>query len=233
MISQPNVYIVSNSITGMRYIGVRVAKNCKLSDIGNTYFTSSKVIAPLWKNDKSQFVVDTVIACDSVESALELEEFLIDETGAVQSTLWYNMANGGKSFNNIGRVVSEDEKERRRLSNIAAANRPDVKARKSASSKITHNKPEVKARKLEAFLKTASTPEFKKMKSDAAIKFHQNPETQRRLKATKNSPENKAQTSRITKALWASRPSIPCKDCDRTFKLQYHLSIHKCKGVLV
>ena len=46
---QPYVYWLQNKTTGLKYIGVRFAKNCDPKDFWKTYFTSSKSVRALIK----------------------------------------------------------------------------------------------------------------------------------------------------------------------------------------
>lgn len=45
------VYELKGLVTGKWYVGSRTAKGCDPSDLGVSYFTSSKAIEPLFRDD--------------------------------------------------------------------------------------------------------------------------------------------------------------------------------------
>jgi hypothetical protein len=54
----PYVYIIKNKTTGMKYIGVRYAKDCHPDDLWVTYFTSSKIVKTMIEEfGKEDFII--------------------------------------------------------------------------------------------------------------------------------------------------------------------------------
>jgi hypothetical protein len=92
--TQPFVYIVRNINTGMRYAGVKYAKNCQPSDLLVTYLTSSKIVKSLLKENINCFEITNIIEFENKEDAIEFEEVLLSTVDAASSHDWYNQANG-------------------------------------------------------------------------------------------------------------------------------------------
>ena len=80
------------------YIGYKTLRNYK------NYNSSSEYV----KKD-SEFIIEKRIlrTFKTKERAIEYEEFLINELGAVDSPLFYNRQNAGKKFNTVGRPKSK------------------------------------------------------------------------------------------------------------------------------
>ena len=112
---EPFVYIVKDNHTGIKYIGSRTSyanHKAKLSDLGSRYFTSSKIVSNLWKNDVDRFDILECVLCDSNLHAIEMEDFLLQECDAVKSSDYYNMSRGGLYFNTSGKEFPESAKRK-------------------------------------------------------------------------------------------------------------------------
>jgi len=110
---EPFVYIIEEIDTGMKYIGSRTAKNCLHSDLGSTYFTSSKIIT--WNKD--EFKILNIIKCASNHDAIILEILLIKENNAVKDKNYYNRCCNGVAFNISGIERSHDTRKKISLDN--------------------------------------------------------------------------------------------------------------------
>ena len=88
----PYVYRLTDLETGKRYIGSRYAKVCEPTDLGITYFTSSKTVAPLFRENPERFEKQ-IIATGTVDYVINVEKSLIDLYGAVLSEDFYNRTN--------------------------------------------------------------------------------------------------------------------------------------------
>ena len=88
----PYVYRLTDKITLRRYIGSRYARNCDPSDLGVTYFTSSKIVRKLFKSDPERFEKQ-IITTGNCDYVLRVEKFLIDAYDAVASEDFYNRTN--------------------------------------------------------------------------------------------------------------------------------------------
>lgn len=89
----PYVYILRDTHTDKLYIGCRFARGCNPADLGKTYFTSSKIVNPLFRADPARFVVRTWVQ-RSADAAIELEKTMLDGADAVMSDGYYNRACG-------------------------------------------------------------------------------------------------------------------------------------------
>ena len=110
----PFVYRIKELSTGRFYIGVKTAKGCHPNILGrkvNGYWTSSKIVAPKWKNDPLSFKIVDIIVCNCIEEALELEEFILTEADVVNSENYLNMNIGGRVFSTAGRSLSQSHRE--------------------------------------------------------------------------------------------------------------------------
>lgn len=94
---EPFVYIIQEVSTGKLYIGSRYGKDSLESDLGKTYFTSSKIIK--WMDDFRSFDIVSLIPCASNHDAIMLEGNLIKETNAVYSDKYLNQAYPNIGFN--------------------------------------------------------------------------------------------------------------------------------------
>jgi len=108
----PYVYEITDRITGKKYIGSRYARKCEPEDLGVSYFTSSKIVHPMFKINPERFIRKIILIGDAVYVRY-IEETLIDITDAVKLELYYNEANpkskgklGGKIGGKIGGRVS-------------------------------------------------------------------------------------------------------------------------------
>ena len=89
----PYVYRLTDKETGRRYIGARYAKNCEPSDLGATYFTSSKIVNPIFRANPNRFEKQIVVT-GSVNYVINVEKSLIDNHDAVASDDFYNRTSG-------------------------------------------------------------------------------------------------------------------------------------------
>lgn len=114
---EPHVYILQEISSGRYYIGSRTKLKCKDTDLGKKYFTSSKNISGIWKNDNSKFEVISIIKCESNRAALWYESLLINKLDAVKSELFINRSNGGQEFCMSGAAVSEETRNKLSIAN--------------------------------------------------------------------------------------------------------------------
>jgi alpha-galactosidase/6-phospho-beta-glucosidase family protein len=95
-VNSPYVYLGTHPVTGQFYIGVRYANQRKqLSpelDLGIVYFTTSKVVKPIFNQFKWEILAQFI----TKEDALEFEEYLISIHW--KDPLLLNKNKGGKRF---------------------------------------------------------------------------------------------------------------------------------------
>lgn len=112
---EPFCYIIKDNETNRVYIGSRTLYSTiktKETDLGNSYFTSSKVVRELWTKQNDRFSIICIIRCESNVSALETEYNLINLLNAVNSENFYNMANGSPNFSTSGYTYSYESKQK-------------------------------------------------------------------------------------------------------------------------
>lgn len=91
----PYVYALIDSVTHMWYIGCRMAKGCHPTDLGRSYFTSSRIVRPLFKADPARFVCKILYIGN--DAPKKEQEFLV-LLGAAANSKSHNMTNGCGTF---------------------------------------------------------------------------------------------------------------------------------------
>ena len=92
------VYITTNNLNGMRYIGKHHATVFE----PNKYLGSNKhLLASIKKHGKSNFTCEILQECHTDAELDATEKYWIDAYDAVNSSLFYNIASGGEG----GRVM--------------------------------------------------------------------------------------------------------------------------------
>lgn len=107
--TQPFTYIVGWTTHNIYYVGVRYAKGCSPEDLGTTYFTSSKVIKPLWAKEEPDF--KCIYPFETREEALAFEETLQREFNVLKSKQFANKAIRGKYFRSYGSHTEQTKKK--------------------------------------------------------------------------------------------------------------------------
>lgn len=92
----PYVYGLIDTHNGKLYIGCRTAKGCHPVELGVRYFTSSKVVAPLFRANPERF--QKRILYIGEEASKQEVEFL-KLMNAKDSEKFYNIKNGDEDFN--------------------------------------------------------------------------------------------------------------------------------------
>ena len=112
----PFTYIISHVTKKVHYYGVRFCRGCHPSELGVTYFSSSKALKRrIKKYGIQEFKFEVRKVFDSVEKALEWETRFLKKVNAAASINWLNMHNGdGKFLNKGGYKLSEETKNRMR-----------------------------------------------------------------------------------------------------------------------
>lgn len=96
MDSTPFFYIVKHLESGVRYAGIRFAKNCHPSQLGVSYFTSSRLVMKRWKSG-DKFIIEKIRVFDTSEAAAKWEGKFLQRVKATDSLFWFNRCNGGTS----------------------------------------------------------------------------------------------------------------------------------------
>lgn len=113
---EPFVYIIKETETEKFYIGSRtqyIKNKCKETDLGTIYFTSSKYIKEIWKEDNTKFEIIKILSCYSNHDAAILEMLLIQIYNAVFSTNFLNKAHPNVGLCVSGVPQSKEHREKR------------------------------------------------------------------------------------------------------------------------
>lgn len=92
------VYEVIDKETGKWYVGSRTAKGCTHEDLGVSYFTSSKLVAPLFRENPSRFEKKILVVGDG-DYVVKVESTILKFRDAKKDPLSYNQHNGDGVFN--------------------------------------------------------------------------------------------------------------------------------------
>lgn len=212
MESIPYVYRLTDKTNGKRYIGSRYARGCCPGDLGATYFTSSRIVSPLFKADPARFEKQ-VLATGSVEYVIAVEKTLLDMYDAVMSEEFYNRANGKAIHPEDSRSASvkrwsEPAMRERITTKIKSAwAKPEVRSRMIAAIKSAMARPAVRARQLEVAKATGASLESKAKKSALMKDAWKRPESRERMLAAQRDPENHAKKVAGIKLGWANPES--------------------------
>jgi hypothetical protein len=85
-------YLIQHKDTGKKYAGVRYAKDCRSSELLIKYFTSSRTVKKLLKENPKCFKVLEIKEFEDKSEAIAYELSFIKEHGAHLSEDWYNQA---------------------------------------------------------------------------------------------------------------------------------------------
>lgn len=87
------VYRLIDKQTGKEYIGCRFAAGCSPADLGRSYFTSSKIVAPLFRENPQRFDYHIIVTGDP-NYVIRVEKTMLDFYDAVNSDKYYNRTSG-------------------------------------------------------------------------------------------------------------------------------------------
>ena len=114
----PFTYCITHLPTNRRYYGSRYARNCHPDDLGKTYFSSSKTVTKMIKEEGVEnFLFEVRKTFDSPKDCLEWETKVLTRLDAMNSDRWLNRSNSGMSWYNGGPMSNEHR------SKISAANK--------------------------------------------------------------------------------------------------------------
>ena len=141
--TQPFTSIVGWTKANIYYVGVKYAKGCNPSDLGTTYFTSSKKIRAIWAYIEPDF--KCIYPFDTREEALSFEEVLQREFDVLQSKQFANQTIGGKKFciddetrskmsaSHTGKTISEKTRAKMSAAKLGKPRSEETKAKMSAA----------------------------------------------------------------------------------------------------
>lgn len=93
------VYKLTDTVTGKWYIGSRTANGCCPEEIGETYFTSSKAVEPLYRSDPDRFKAEIMVQSEDSDYIIKVESDMLKFRNAKDDPVSYNAWNGDGKFN--------------------------------------------------------------------------------------------------------------------------------------
>lgn len=133
-----------------RYVGVgKTAKRAR-EHLLPSVKSNRQLKAMIGKRIKEGFIIEPIIihlGHSDYKIAQMIEVAVISTIGREdlgKGTL-FNKTDGGDGV--VGRIISEEERSKKSLSQQITCSKPEVRARKSAAGKIAQNRPEVKAKR--------------------------------------------------------------------------------------
>jgi hypothetical protein len=133
----PYTYLITEKETGMRYYGAKYADGCCPADLGVTYFSSSKILEPLCRDDPNNYIYEVRQIFDkgceeeNVDAAIKWEAKFLSKIDAKHRLDWYNQHNGDGKF----RLKRQSENARTKISEYQQS----VRQAKSEASQGTNN----------------------------------------------------------------------------------------------
>lgn len=112
----PFAYVITQISTGIRYYGIKFAQGCQPKDLGITYFSSSRIVQTLIKEEGLEnFKFDVRKVFENREQAIAWETKFLTKINAAKSTMWFNRHNGTLTFyRSLGYKCSESTKQNMR-----------------------------------------------------------------------------------------------------------------------
>lgn len=108
----PYTYIITHIPSNVKYYGVQYKKSAVPEDLGVTYFSSSKILKNLIKEEGLiNFKFEVRQQFDNKEDAIRWERKFLTKINAANSSSWFNLSNGG-AINPGGYKLSEITKRR-------------------------------------------------------------------------------------------------------------------------
>lgn len=117
------VYELVDKETGKWYVGSRTARKCYPMDLGVSYFTSSKVVEPLFRSNPERFEKKIIVVSDG-DYVVKVESSILRFRDAKNDPQSFNQHNGDGVFNpsKTGRRVAA---ENQRLGKAIYAQTPE------------------------------------------------------------------------------------------------------------
>jgi hypothetical protein len=112
----PFSYVITQISTGIRYYSIKFAQGCQPKDLGTTYFSSSRTVNKLIKEEGIQnFKFEVRKIFQTRDEAIKWETKLLSRINAAQSPYWFNKHNGTLNFfRALGYKCSEATKQNMR-----------------------------------------------------------------------------------------------------------------------
>jgi hypothetical protein len=183
----PYTYLIMWSNTGMKYYGVRYAKNCHPSELFVTYFTSSNNVADYIKLNGYPDIIQVRKVFDeiSVDKARQWEHIVLRRINAIHRNDFLNKTD------NIAFELRDSAAEIRRVNAQTKTNaKPETKEKRRKSAKALWQNPEW------------AIPQLEKLK-----KIHTDPDILNKRLETESKPDTKLRRSNAQKNA-QNRPEV-------------------------
>lgn len=154
-------YRLKWSNTNMNYYGVRYAKNCKPSDLWNTYFTSSKHVKNYVKQYGDPDIIEIRKEFDSINEARNWENKVLKRLKVIKRNDYLNKTDNISIINTI--ETNRKTAERMRVLKTGTKNpKLSILNSQKVGDKNVSKRPEVK-NKLSKLKKGTNNPMFGKL----------------------------------------------------------------------
>jgi hypothetical protein len=107
----PYTYLLGWSIQGKYYYGVRYSKGCDITEIGNTYFSSSKYVKQFIAENGLPNIVEVRKVFNTKESAILWEHKVLRRLKVIKDTKWINRTDN-KAINGDAAAYSKASKKK-------------------------------------------------------------------------------------------------------------------------
>ena len=110
----PFTYYLRHKITKMRYYGSKTSKGCDPKDLWSTYFSSSKIIEQIIKDEgKDIFEYRIARIFNDIKHCRNHESKFLTRQDAAHNPLWYNQTNSDGKFSRAGKTDSIETRSRK------------------------------------------------------------------------------------------------------------------------
>ena len=126
----PYFYIIQHK-SGRKYAGIKVS-NADPTQLLNAnhkfpYFTSSKIVKNLLKEDENSFIVINYVLCESKDHAYDVEYEFLNKALSNEPEVWLNQWKGGKQWSMAGIKHTPEAKLKISLSKLGKPRSDGVK----------------------------------------------------------------------------------------------------------
>lgn len=229
----PYVYLIRHIPSGKFYAGSSYKKNCHPDQFWTSYFTSSKIVKGLIKEDGlNSFEVLEVIP-RLLDDACQYEATFLKTVNAAQSDKWINKSNGRGEFYNCGPMT---ETTKAKMSEAKKGKPKSNEHRNSVSKTLTGHivSEETKSKISKSRIGMTFTDTHKENISNSARgRKHKDSSkkiTSEKLKGIVRSDATRAKMSAANKL----RPTQTCNYCGKAGKgsgmVRWHFNNCKEKG---
>jgi hypothetical protein len=213
----PFAYVITQVSSNIRYYGIKFAQGCQPTDLGTTYFSSSRIVKKLIKEEGIQnFRFEIRKIFKTRDEAIRWEKRFLTRINAAQSPHWFNKHNGTLNFYRaLGYKCSESTKQNMRKPK-SKEHRAKLKEHLDKNRKIpewTENRKE----KQSAKMRGTGNHNYGKSDHPGAIKFQIIAKSRKGKTREELYGKEKAEELRI-KCKRPKAEKVPCIHCNKYIK---------------